>query len=163
MRTVLAVDELLWCALRRELPGEAVAVDHMEMRDRGPRGAVKRVRELVMARRSVVVLGGRAWDDPLAFLRALRLQPFVPVVLLLAAGQAAPESMDGLPRIYSIVPTEGGAGLASAIARECSDAWVYAHQRLRPAVTRVLVRDEPRRRLPVLAAILALSGSSRVE
>jgi hypothetical protein len=160
MRTVLAVDELLAHAVRRELEGDVVTVDHMEMRDLGPRGALRRVRQLMIERRSVLVLGGRAWEDPLAFVEALRLQPFVPVILLLAAGQERP-ALGWRPRLYSTIPTEGGARLAGTIARQCVDAWAFAHSRLRPVVTHEVVRDEPRRPLrePARIHVLPLARS----
>lgn len=168
MRTVLVVDEMLGHqvskALRaREGGCDVVRLDHMELRDLGYQGALKRVRELVISKRSVLVLGGKAWDSrasvtPTKFLHDLRLQRFVPSILLLAEGQTAP-AVSWRPFIHSIVPTDGGAGLVTTIADCCHAAWAWAHSPLKPVVTHFVSRDRARGRRPSLARVLPLARS----
>lgn len=140
MRTVLAVDEMLAAAVRRRLGEEgidAVALDHMEMRDLGEQ-VVSVLRELVMQEPSVLVIGGRAWDA-LPLLRLLRLPREVPVVLL--TPEATWERQAEACRLgaVSIVPANEGTDtrevitLAVCLATASSLAPVLVARDRRPA------------------------------
>jgi hypothetical protein len=113
MRTVLAVDELLGYALRRDLDEEPEVFDHATMRRRG----MDAVRAAVLERPSVLVIGSRAWDA-LPELRAMRLPRDRPVVLLTPAATWERQAEAARLGVVAIVPANEGTDTRAALATE---------------------------------------------
>lgn len=137
MRTILALDDLLAHAVKPKLIGEVEICNHQTMREKGPDVVQKLVR-----RRSVLAIGGAAWD-PLPLLRKWRLPPTVHVVMVTPS--VTEEHRQGVDSAVSIVPADGSvSGLSSCIA----DACLFARGRRRAALSSpcpVVVRAQPRR------------------
>jgi hypothetical protein len=140
MRTVLAVDEMLGYAVKRELDGDAdvEVFDHLRMRDEGM-GAV---RAAVLKEPSVLVIGSRAWDA-LPELRAMRLPRDRPVVLLTPAATWERQATAYRLGVVAIVPCNDGTDTRVAILDEIELAWSASRQ---PPLAAVLV--ERARRSP---------------
>jgi hypothetical protein len=141
MRTVLAVDEMLAHAVKRELPGEVEVVGHMRMRALGGLLA-STLRGLVMQEPSVLVIGAKLWD-PYEDLQEMALPASAAVVALVPTRTDQRDQCAAASGVFLQVAADDPK-ITETISAACLFSWAWLHGRRPRPLSPVLVAP-PRR------------------